>query len=64
MVIKDEYVEKIVDCIDKHDPIGSVQIAKKIDISLSIVRRILLELEKLGIVGREGYRRGTKWWLV
>lgn len=64
MFISDETVENIVNYIDKENAVRSTEISRGTQISLSIVRRVLLELEDLNILCRTGYKKGTLWWLA
>lgn len=57
---------RLVDLIAELEAEGGSRgpnLAERLQVSISKVRKELKELEQLGVVRRTGFKRGTRWWL-
>jgi predicted ArsR family transcriptional regulator len=62
----DDLTRRLVDLIADLESEGGGRgpdLASRLRVSTSRVRKELKELEALGIVRRTGVKRGTRWWL-
>jgi len=60
----DELVERVVDMVaETPEGARSRDLADALATDVALVRDVLVELERLGILYRTGQTRGTRWWL-
>ncbi len=63
---KPEFTDRLVDAIAEMRAEGGArgpELARRIGVSINLVRAELNELETLGCIYRTGAKRGTRWWV-
>lgn len=58
---KGRYADEIIDIVSNDDSISQKEIATRVGISQSAVKRIMSELQKEGLIERRGTRRSSTW---